>query len=132
MEQATEQTDNTIEKEPKKALLIDDDDQIITLAKINLRSKGDSFVAVKFTTVDQAIEAVETVNPNVVFLDHNLTHGGEGLKIAAIIKERWPEITIYSTSTNFHEEDIGEMYKQMEISYIEKNDYTTMKTKLEE
>ena len=115
-----------IEKPKTKFLLIDDHKAIVEGSRFYF-DDIDGFTAVECHTVKEALEAILEHLPKTLLLDHNLTFGGaEGLEIARILREKHPDIKIYSTTINNDEETLGE-YKKLGISRVGKENLDDMK-----
>jgi CheY-like chemotaxis protein len=105
-------------------LLIDDYSSNISSFNRFFKGKGyKNFKAVECHTVDEALAVIAERLPKVLFLDHNLTDtsagkGGEGLEIARVVRERFPDIIIYSTTS---EVDVLPEYEEMGIKHVNKN-----------
>lgn len=120
MSQTPEQLNNfeSTEKIKRRCLLIDDHPAIVEA--LNEMFSDADFLAVKCQSVEEALQAIKKYSPKIIFLDHSLTPGGgEGLEIARLVKEMFPEITIYSSTTNY---SVQGLYKKMGIAHIDKND----------
>ncbi len=79
-----------------KALVIDDDSSIVRSLQ-RLYSQNQNVVVAQCRSVEQALRAVETHRPGIIFLDHSLTpNGDEGLEVARKLKADRNPATIYS------------------------------------
>lgn len=108
----------------KKALYIDDEGFIIRLLKRAFGDNNPNIVIVECHTVEEAMQAIDKEKPNVIFLDNDLTRGGnEGLKIADWVKD----VKIYSTTGNVSDEVISE-YERRGIEIIKKADLDKIKS----
>ena len=108
-----------IEKQKTRFLLIDDHKAIVEGVSF-LFDKFTDFTAVECHSVEEALEVILKHMPKVVFLDHSLTKGGsEGFKVASVLVEKYPDIKVFSTTTNLY---VAEEYKKLGISHIEKSD----------
>jgi len=92
----------------KKFLFIDDDQQWLASLRRVFRKKDNVFFA-ECHSVQEALEAVATHQPDILFLDHSLTEGGdEGLDV---VKElQGSGIIIYSTTAYTHLADVYAKY----------------------
>ena len=100
-----------------KILFIDDLEFFLKAIKEGFFKDKDNVVVAECHSVDEAITAIENAKPDILFLDHSLTEGGnEGLEIAGRIKDKG--IKIYSTTSlyNVHGE-----YTKLGIEVIEKS-----------
>lgn len=119
MEKQNINVSENIEKIKAKFLLIDDHKAIVEGASF-LFDKHIDFTAAECHSTEEALAVILDHMPKVIFLDHSLTKGGsEGLEVAKILSEKYPDIKIYSTTTNPYFE---EEYKKLGISHIEKSD----------
>jgi CheY-like chemotaxis protein len=112
-----------VERVKGKCLLIDDYPAVVKSIG-HFFEESDNFSAVECHSVDEAMMAIRAHLPRVIFLDHSLTHGGaEGLEIADLVRRQYPEIKIYSTTTN------GGVFKDYEkrgIEHLNKADVKSM------
>lgn len=84
----------------KKILIIDDEtDFCFLLRSYFTRKHYDVYLSYSLT---QGMELIETVKPDVVFLDNNLPDGS-GWDMAAEIKQRFPSIEINLISAYRHD-----------------------------
>ena len=84
-----------------------------------------NFSAAECHNVEEALNAIRTNMPDVLFLDHSLSRGGsEGIEIANQIMKEIPGIKIYSTTTNPNN---YEQYEQIGIEHINKDDLDEFK-----
>ena len=98
-----------------KTLFIDDNTEWIGSMK-KIFSDKDSVVFAECHNVEEALHVVEVYQPEVIFLDHQLTEGGnEGFEIINKISE----IKIYSTTAN---REIAQEYQKRGIEVVKKND----------
>lgn len=80
------------------------------------------FMATECHSVEQAQKIITENRPEVVFLDHSLTPGGnEGLEIVDWLQTTYPDIIIYSTTTN---PLISAEYTKRGVKHIAKDDFT--------
>jgi CheY-like chemotaxis protein len=119
MEKPVNNSSENIEKPKARFLLIDDHKAIVEGAGF-LFDKFTDFTAAECHSAEEALGVILDHMPEVIFLDHSLTKGGsEGLEVAKVLSEKYPDIKIYSTTTNPYFE---EEYKKLGISHIEKGD----------
>ena len=118
MENGPKPSEN-IEKNKINFLLIDDHKAIVEGARFYF-DKFTDFTVAECHSTEEALAAIFDHIPKVVFLDHSLTKGGsEGLEVAKVLSEKYPDIKIYSTTTNpYHAEE----YKKLGIDHVEKGD----------
>lgn len=123
MNESLNQAKENIEKLGPKCLFIDDHASMVSSLRRFLKS-FDNFLAAECHSVDDAMNAIKENSPKVIFLDNSLTPGGnEGIQIAKMVKEMYPDIKIYSTTTS---PGVERVYEKMGISHIEKGDTDTM------
>ncbi len=119
-----ENTTENIEKVRTNYLLIDDHKAIVEGAGFLFKDITD-FTAVECHSAEEALGAILAHMPKVVFLDHSLTMGGdEGFEVVKEVLEKYPDIKIYSTTTNPY---IAKEYEKLGISHIEKSDTDGLK-----
>ncbi len=118
---------DSIEK-PKVSLLFDDYASIVrALNRSDLKDKG--FLAVCCTSVEEVLSAIIEHDPQIIFLDNSLSPGGnEGLELVPIVRERWPNIKIYTTTNN---SSVWQKYQELGIELVEK-DLGTIAAKLKD
>ena len=115
----------TAEPIRKKCLLIDDHAEIIK-GLASIFKELDNFVAVECHSVEEALNAIKINSPKIIFLDHSLSYGGaEGFEVADKVREIYPEIEIYSTTTN---ESVFGQYRRKGIKHIHKGDFEGFQT----
>ena len=98
-----------------------------------LRSLGRAFsdlpgvVMAECHSVEEALTAIETHKPAIVFLDHQLTEGGqEGFEILEKVQGRG--MTIYSTTANTH---AAQEYERLGVRHIQGSDLKGLRSVLE-
>ena len=102
----------------RKCLFIDDEKKIIYGIQRLFRGYT-NFTAVECHSVDEALNAIKANSPEVLFLDHSLTRGGnEGLQIAIEVQKDNSDIEIVSVTMN---DAVGALYKLKGIKHISKN-----------
>ena len=85
----------------------------------------DNVVFAECHNVQEALEAISEHNPDVIFLDHSLSEGGqEGFEIVDKVKD----IKIFSTSAN---SDLATQYAKMGVEYISPTDLPKLKEIIE-
>ncbi len=104
-------------KEPKermlKILFIDDDKEYLNNAEDRFNNVHDLVIA-ECHSVEEALQAIKENNPDIVFLDHQLTEGGhEGIETLKKAEELLKDKRIYSTTLS-REMDVL-------VDYLEKN-----------
>jgi DNA-binding NtrC family response regulator len=78
-------------------LLIDDDEDILTLLKIGLESIGHDVIAA--TGGQEGIEIAETSAFDIVVTDILMEHG-EGVETLSHLRKRYPEVPVIGISGN--------------------------------
>lgn len=87
-------------------LAIDDSDIKLKLLEGIFKAIGAEIITKICDSVKEALQAIEEYKPDVIFLDHHLTSGGnEGFKILEIIFERSLSVRIYSTTEDIDARD---------------------------
>jgi CheY-like chemotaxis protein len=82
----------------KQIVLIVEDEPLLRMAAVNFISEA-GFESLEAADATEAIALLETrPGIRVVFADINLPHGIDGLRLAAVIRDRWPPIEIVVTS----------------------------------
>ena len=106
------------EDAPKKFLFIDDSEAWLSaMRRAFFNNPGVKFA--ECHSVDEAINAINTHKPDVVFLDHNLSeYGDDGLTIVDRIAGTGVHICS-TTSDSF----VAEEYKKRGIEHISKRDF---------
>ncbi len=109
----------------KKFLLIDDNQAFVDLIKKAFLKDG-NVMASMCLTVNEALEEISKHSPDIIFLDHNLEQGGEGLKIADKVMSTNKEVKIYSTTSDFSSDLLSE-YEKRGIEHVVK-DFVTIRS----
>lgn len=108
----------------KKALYVDDDGFIIRLLKRAFGENNPDIAIVECHSAEEALQAIDKERPSVIFLDNDLTRGGnEGLQIADRVKN----VKIYSTTGNATDEVLSE-YERRGIEIIRKADFDKIRS----
>src|SRR3989338_5977371 len=112
-----------IESSGKKSrvLFIDDDEVQLRMWRLMLKSTGDitSELCKKKEDAIAAIDReVEKAGLDIIFLDHNLEDGAVGLEIAKYVQEKYPQIKIYSTTSDAK---VVPEYEKIKISHVRKD-----------
>ncbi len=106
-----------------KILFIDDSREWLASMRRFFRKKDNVFFA-ECHSVKEALDAVEKIQPNVLFLDHSLTEGGdEGLEIVKALQGSG--VKIYSTTAA---RDLADIYAQYGIEVVGKLDLLKIKS----
>jgi DNA-binding response OmpR family regulator len=71
--------------EPKRILLIDDDENLLAANRVVLEAKG--FLVEAVTTPDEGLEAIEAWTPDLVVLDLMMPADYEGFELARAVRE---------------------------------------------
>ncbi len=79
-------------------MLVVDDEALLLMAAIAMVDHA-GFEAVEAANAAQAIEVFRIQDGyRIVFSDIDMPQGADGVRLAAIIRERWPQIEIILTS----------------------------------
>ncbi len=104
-----------------KYMFIDDNGE--WLGTIERCFRGKDVVMAECHSLQEAIEAIETYKPDVIFLDHQLTEdGNEGFKIAEVVAGK---VKIYSTTDS---NSAAREYEKRGIEHIKKYDLLKFKS----
>jgi len=100
----------------------DNDEYLRTLSRVF--RDHDNVILAECHSVDEAMEAIYKRQPDILFLDHSLTEGGdEGLEIARRVKG----VKIYSTTAR-NDVDVTADYLMMGIDHIKPTDLTAIRS----
>ena len=101
-------------------LIIDDDKSVCDV----LQRKFAAYENVKVLRTNHlegAMDAINQCGPDVLFMDHHLTHdGGEGLKMAQFLYETEDPITMYSIS-GYLGPELEALYRGLGVRYVGKD-----------
>jgi CheY-like chemotaxis protein len=87
-----------LDSEKRPVVLVVEDEAVLLMAAIAMVDHA-GFEAVEAANAAQAIEILESrMDIRVVFSDIDMPEGIDGVRLAAIIRDRWPEIEIILTS----------------------------------
>jgi CheY-like chemotaxis protein len=87
-----------LDSEKRPVVLVVEDEALLLMAAIAMVDHA-GFEAVEAANSAQAIEILESrMDIRVVFSDIDMPEGIDGVRLAAIIRDRWPEIEIILTS----------------------------------
>lgn len=104
-----------------KFLFVDDNADWLWSMRCAFRKNPDVVFA-ECHSVEDALQAIAEEKPDVVFLDHSLTDGGnEGLEIA----DRVERVKIYSTTGN---SDLFPVYQKRGIEIVGKLDLSKFRS----
>jgi len=99
-----------------KILFIDDNKDWLSSIKRFFRGKDNVFFA-ECHSAQEALDAVANIQPNIIFLDHSLTEGGnEGLEIVKALQGSG--VKIYSTTAA---KELADLYAQYGIEWVGKD-----------
>ncbi len=88
------------DKDERPVVLIVEDEPILRMAAADMVETA-GFEPVEAADATQAVEILETrMDIRIVFTDIKMPRGIDGLKLAALIRDRWPPIHIIVTSGN--------------------------------
>ncbi|MFB2550836.1 response regulator [Ensifer soli] len=83
---------------PAAIILVVEDEPLLRLAAIDLVEAA-GFKAVAAADATEAVEILESRNDiRVVFTDVDMPRGIDGMRLAAIIRDRWPPIKVIVVS----------------------------------
>jgi len=104
----------------RKVLFIDDDRNILDA----MREVFDGEKGVEFAechSISDAIKAIEVSCPDVIFLDNSFSadEKNAGLKVADIVKDKWQDTDIYSTTGD---DGVDREYSSRGIKHVDKHD----------
>ena len=125
-----ESSQESREKPKPKALLVDDDGDLIYMMAERLDTTGCDVIAAECHSLEDVRKAVEDNRPDIVFLDHNLSgvSSGEGIVIAKEIMTKFPKTKIYSTTSSA--EAVPD-YEVLNIEHVGKSDRIKIESILE-
>ena len=110
-----------------RAIFIDDDRLLLETWETIFENRDVSHLIafVHSTNVEEALNAIRRHNPEVIFLDHELTHrGNEGLEIVDRLKRNGDAVRIVSSTSR---QDVFESYKALGVEeHVEKRDNKKM------
>jgi CheY-like chemotaxis protein len=88
---------------PKKpVVLVVEDEPLIRLMAMDLIEDG-GFDVVPVADAGEAVRILEKrLDIRIVFTDIDMPGGMDGIRLAALIRERWPPIEIVVTSSHMH------------------------------
>ena len=82
----------------KQIILVVEDEPLLRMAAIDLVEEA-GFEAVEAANATEAITILENrLDIRIVFTDIDMPGGMDGMKLAALIRDRWPPIEIVVTS----------------------------------
>ena len=83
---------------PRKVVLVVEDEPILRMSAIDMVEEA-GFEAVDAADATEAIRILESrPDIRIVFTDIDMPRGIDGVKLAALIRDRWPPIDIIITS----------------------------------
>ncbi|QWT22644.1 response regulator [Bacillus sp. NP157] len=86
----------------KPVVLVVEDEPLIRLMAIELIEDG-GFEVVSVGDAGEAVAVLEKrLDIRIVFTDIDMPGGMDGIRLAAVIRERWPPIEIVVTSSHIH------------------------------
>ena len=89
----------TTQPSARPVVLVIEDESVQRMMALDLVEEA-GFDAIEAQDADDAIRILETrPDIRIVFADIDMPHGVDGLKIAAIIRNRWPPIELIITSS---------------------------------
>jgi CheY-like chemotaxis protein len=85
----------------RPAILVVEDDPLLRLTAVDMVEDA-GFEAIEATDASQAVAILEKrLDIRVVFSDIDMPRGLDGMKLAALVRDRWPPIEIILTSGYF-------------------------------
>jgi CheY-like chemotaxis protein len=82
----------------KQVVLVVEDEPLLRMAAVDMIEAG-GFIVVEASDATQAVEILESrPDIRIVFTDIDMPRGMNGMKLAAVIRDRWPPIHIIITS----------------------------------
>lgn len=83
---------------PSDVVLVVEDEPILRMMAVDMVEDA-GFVAVEAADATEAVRILETrFDIRIVFTDVDMPRGVDGMRLAAIIRDRWPPIEIIITS----------------------------------
>lgn len=83
---------------PKPIILVVEDDPLLRMAAVDM-VEGAGFEAIEAANSAEAIEILENrLDIRVVFTDIDMPPGIDGIRLAALIRDRWPPVQLIITS----------------------------------
>ena len=83
-------------------MLVVEDDPLLRIAAVDLVEDA-GFEAVEATDATQAVRILEErTDIRIVFSDIDMPRGLDGMRLAALIRRRWPPIELILTSGKLH------------------------------
>jgi CheY-like chemotaxis protein len=90
----------------KKIVLIVEDEPLLRMAAVDMVEQA-GFIAVEAADATQAVEILERrTDIRLVFTDIDMPRGIDGMRLAALIRDRWPPIEIIMTSGHVERGDV--------------------------
>ena len=87
-------------------VLIVEDEPVLRMAAVDMVEEA-GFEAVEAASATEAIGILEQRKDiHIVFTDINMPHGIDGMRLAALVRDRWPPIEIILTSGNVDARDV--------------------------
>jgi CheY-like chemotaxis protein len=87
-------------------VLVVEDEPLLRMAAVDMVESAD-FVAVEAANATEAIRILETrLDIRIVFSDIDMPLGINGMKLAAVIRDRWPPIAIILVSGHVNPPDV--------------------------
>lgn len=85
----------------KPAILVVEDEPILRMTAVDMVEDA-GFEALEAANATEAVAILETrLDVRVVFTDIDMPGGIDGMKLAAMIRDRWPPIQLILTSGHF-------------------------------
>jgi len=101
----------------RQLVLVVEDEPVLRMAAVDMVEYA-GFDAVEATDATDAVRILESrPDIRIVFTDVDMPRGVDGLKLAALIRERWPPIHIIVTSGKA---EIGKMTLPVDCVFFDK------------
>lgn len=117
----------------KQVVLVVEDEPLLRMAAVDMVEQA-GFEAIEATDATQAVLILEKrLDIRIVFTDVDMPRGMDGMKLAALVRDRWPPIEIIIVSGHVDIEDVdlparsvffSKPYKEHEIVAV-MNDFAS-------
>ena len=90
----------------KQVVLVVEDEPLLRMAAVDLVEQA-GFEVVEATDATNAVSILETrPDIRIVFTDIDMPRGMDGMKLAALVRDRWPPIEIIIVSGHLEKADV--------------------------
>lgn len=107
-----------------RILVADNDPDALDLAVLDLRLEGHDVVGA--SGGEQALELIDTFDPEVVVLDHRMPPGPTGLTVALQLRRSRPELRVVIYS-NYQDVDLVRRAESAGIPFLPKGNLRTLR-----